>query len=330
MDKYSVRLLLIIEEGNFISLVSIGDIQRAILKNISLSTKVENILRSKIEVANSLDDIEKIKSEMLATRTECMPIIDINNRLIDVVFWEDLFADKYSDNQKLTLPVIIMAGGIGSRLKPLTNVIPKPLLPIGQNTIIEEIMTRFKNIGSNEFYISVNYKADIIEHYLKSIQNNSFIIKFIHEKKPLGTAGSLHLLKGKIDTSFFVSNCDILINHNYIDFYRYHVDNMNDITIIAALKHYPISYGTIETGMNGDLLALIEKPELTFKINTGMYLLEPRMFDYIPDNECFHITELISAVKNAGGRIGVFPISQGSWKDIGERDEYLSVLNWNQ
>ena len=152
------------------------------------------------------------------------------------------------------------------------------------------------------------------------------IINYIEEDKPLGTAGSLSLLKGKINQTFFVSNCDILIDQDYSEILHYHYENKNEITVVAALKNFPIAYGTIETGENGHLTALVEKPELTFKINSGMYILESQPIDEIPDDTFYYITDLIGKLQQQGRRVGVFPIWQSSWLDIGDWKEYLEVL----
>ncbi|WP_460545713.1 sugar phosphate nucleotidyltransferase, partial [Echinicola sediminis] len=148
-------------------------------------------------------------------------------------------------------------------------------------------------------------------------------LNFFKEDKPLGTAGSLHLLKGKLKETFFVSNCDILIDEDYSQILKYHKENRNEITLVPALKHISIPYGTIETGENGVLENMAEKPNWTIKINAGLYVLEPSLIDEIPENEFFHITHLIEKVKKRNGRVGVFPVSEKSWKDIGEWDEYL-------
>jgi NDP-sugar pyrophosphorylase family protein len=220
-----------------------------------------------------------------------------------------------------------MAGGKGTRLKPITNILPKALIPIGESTILEHIMDRFAGIGCLNFHLSVNYKADMIRHYFKALNHPDYKISYFEEEKPLGTVGSLYLLKGKINQTFFISNCDIIIEEDYGEIYNYHKENKNEITIVAALKHYPIPYGTIETGNNGILLSLSEKPELTFKINSGMYILEPHLINDIPENTFYHITDLIDKVKSEGGKVGVFPVSENSWQDIGDWDEYLSTAN---
>jgi NDP-sugar pyrophosphorylase family protein len=142
----------------------------------------------------------------------------------------------------------------------------------------------------------------------------------------MGTAGSLSLLKDRIHETFFVSNCDILIEQDYSEILRYHKENKNEITLVAALKHYPIPYGTVEAGENGQLIALKEKPELTFKINSGMYILDPHLLNEIPDNQFFHIIQLIEKVKKRKGKVGVFPVSEKSWRDIGEWSEYLKLI----
>jgi NDP-sugar pyrophosphorylase family protein len=203
--------------------------------------------------------------------------------------------------------------------------LPKPLIPLHEKSIIEEIIERFGEHGCQDFLISVNYKAALIEYYLKS-QNLNFNLKFFNEEQPMGTAGSLSLLKGKINETFFVSNCDILIEQDYSEILDFHQVNKNEITIVAALKHYPIAYGTIETGENGRLLKLVEKPELTFKINSGMYILEPHLLNEIPENLFFHITNLIEEILKRKGNIGVFPVSEKSWKDIGSWEEYRNEI----
>ena len=328
MDKIDKKLLLVFDKEKFVNILSIGDIQRAILNNVSLDTPVIKVLRKQTRVASINDSLENIKETMRKFRMECMPVLDGNKELVKVYFWEDVFgADEKRIKEKLNLPVVIMAGGKGTRMKPLTNVIPKPLIPIGEKTIIEEIMDRFVDFGCNEFFISVNYKAETIKHYFKQLKNNNYKIEYFQEDKPLGTAGSLFLIKEKIKSTFFVSNCDIIISQDYSDILSYHNKNKNEITIVSALKNFPIPYGTIETGENGILKELTEKPELTFQINTGMYILEPHLLNEIPENNFFHITQLIDNVKNRGGKVGVFPVSGGSWKDMGEINNYFHFVN---
>lgn len=327
MDKINQKSLLVFKENKFLNVLSVGDIQRSILKNIELGSPVGNVLRKNTRVARQTDSFEDIKEIMYEFRIECMPVLDEDERLINVYFWEDIFGENENgSNIKLDLPVVIMAGGKGTRLKPLTNLIPKPLIPVGDNTIIEEIMNRFVAVGCKDFHISVNYKSEAIRHYLGQLNNSTYQLNYFEENKPLGTAGSLYLLKDKIRSTFFVTNCDIIIDSDYSEMLKYHEDHENELTIIAALKHYPIPYGTIKTGSGGILLELLEKPELVFQINSGMYILEPHLLREIPEDDFFHVTHLVEKIKKRKGKVGVFPVSEGSWTDIGEWKGYLDKI----
>lgn len=327
MDSIKRKLLIVTREGRYHSLLSIGDIQRAIIANISTNTPVGNILRHEVKVASVTDDREKIIKSIKERRNEYMPIVNVSGEVVDVIFWEDLFRkDERKFRSTLNLPVVIMAGGQGTRLRPLTNVFPKPLLPIGEQTIIEDIMDNFIAYGCRNFFLSINYKAEFIKLYFKSISSNNYQIEYFEEPKPLGTAGSLRLLKEKINSTFFVSNCDIIVEDDYAEILRYHRGNHNEITMVAAVKKLNIPYGTLETKEDGLLASLQEKPDFTFKINTGFYILEPHLLNEIPDNEFYHITFLIEKLLNENRKVGVFPVSEGSWTDVGTWDEYLKMI----
>lgn len=326
MDEAKVKTLLVFNEEHFEGLITIGDIQRAIINNIALKEPVSCILnRNKIYGYQSEGE-DVIKDKMRRMRAEVMPIFDDNGELVDVWFWNDLFKKaELSQREKINLPVVIMAGGKGTRLKPITNVIPKPLIPVGDKTILEEIMNQFEGIGCQKFYMSVNYKSDMMRFYLDQLEHH-YDIEFFEETKPLGTIGSVSLLKGKINTPFFVSNCDIIIDQDYRDVYEYHQNNRNDLTIVTAVKSFRIPYGVIETGDDGLMTGLQEKPEQTYMINTGVYILNSELIDEIPEGEFFHITHLMEKVKSRGGRVGCFPVSEHSWKDMGEWPEYLKMI----
>ena len=326
MDTEKVKSLFVFTEDKFEGLLTIGDIQRAILKGIDLSSTVSSILSKDKIYASVGETIESIKIKMSRLRAECMPVVDEDGNLVDVYFWKDLLGDLTQKNvPNISLPVVIMAGGKGTRLAPLTNVYPKPLIPIGEKTIVETIMDKFVAHGCHDFYMSVNYKADTIKNYFDFINNPNYNIHYFQEDKPLGTAGSLRLLKDKINSTFFVSNCDILIEEDYSEILDYHRNNNNELTVVAAVKTFSIPYGTITTGENGILESIEEKPTLSFKINTGLYILDPSLIDEIPD-EFYHITHLMEKLKSEGRRVGVYPISQNDWKDMGEWNEYLKMI----
>lgn len=327
MDNTEHRLLIVTKYNHYIGLVSIGDIQRAIIKGVSLDSPVEPILRSNFTVASVNDNVENIKEAMREKMIEFMPVIDKEGKIADIIFWKNVFeADININRPKIDLPVVIMAGGKGTRLKPITNVLPKPLVPIGDKTILEVIMDQFETIGCHKFYMSVNYKADLIKYYLGQL-DHQYDIEFFMEDKPLGTIGSVSLLKGKINTPFFVSNCDSINEQDYRDVYDYHISNHNDMTIVTMVKSFKIPYGVIETGEDGLMTALKEKPEQTYQVNTGVYILNSDLINEIPEGVFFHITQLMEKVQKRGGRVGCFPVSEYSWKDMGEWPEYLKMIN---
>lgn len=327
MDEVKVKILLVFSGEHFEGLITIGDIQRAIIKNIALKEPVSRILNKDKIYGYQSEGEEIIREKMRRMRAEVMPILDEQGELVDILFWGDLFKKaELAEREKINLPVVIMAGGKGTRLKPITNVIPKPLVPIGDKTILETILDQFEEIGCTKFYMSVNYKADIMKYYLSQL-DHKYDIEFFQEDKPLGTIGSVSLLKGKITTPFFVSNCDIINDQDYRDVYEYHVSNHNDLTIVTAVKSIKIPYGVIETGDDGLMTGLHEKPEQTYMINTGVYILNPELIDEIPERQFFHITHLMERIKARGGRVGCFPVSEHAWKDMGEWPEYLKMIN---
>ncbi|MCA6363777.1 MAG: nucleotidyltransferase family protein [Bacteroidetes bacterium] len=329
MDAIDRKLLLVFDNDVFKGLLSIGDIQRAIIKNIPLDQAISSVMRSNIRVATIDDDREEIRKNMFEYRTECMPIINQDGSIHDVLFWEEEFSENQlvPDGGLEGVPVVIMAGGLGSRLKPLTNVIPKPLVPVGDKPIIEIIVNRFNRLGVKDFYFSVNYKKEMIEYYFDHIQSKKYQVQYFTEDKPLGTAGSIYLLKKVLKVPFFVSNCDILIEQDYREIYNYHIENSNTITLVGSLKHVRIPYGTIEIGEGGILKEMKEKPEITYMINSGMYVLDPLVLEFIPDNTFMHITELIEIVKNKKEfKVGVFPVSEKAWFDIGDWEEYRQTI----
>lgn len=327
MDSSKTKLLFVFDGNKFVGLLTIGDVQRAILKDIILTSSIFTILDKNKVYASVNESVEEIKNKMTKLRAECMPVVDENGNLVKVYSWKDLFGSKaHTEYPSLNIPVVIMAGGMGSRLAPLTNIYPKPLIPIGEKTIVESIMDKFVNYNCHDFYMSVNYKADTIKNYFDFINNSEYNVSYFQEDKPMGTAGSLRLLKDKINSTFFVSNCDILIEEDYANILEYHRSNKNELTVVAAVKTISIPYGTIITGENGLLESIEEKPTLSFKINTGLYILEPSLLDDIPD-EFFHITHLMEKLKSQGRRVGVYPISQNDWKDMGDWNEYLKLID---
>lgn len=326
MDCIERKLLVVCDREKFLGVISIGDIQRALLKKMDLSDTVSKHIRPDIIFAKDTDNLQEIKKIMQQERIESMPIVDSSGTLVDIIEWKDIFDSCVGITQEsIRCPVVIMAGGEGKRLRPLTNIIPKPLIPVSEKTIIEEIMDRFLLAECNEFYLSVNYMADTIKNYFAD--KTEYHVQYVQEEKPLGTAGSLFLVKEQLKGTFFVSNCDILVDVNLKDLIDYHKTNHNIATAVSVLKDYEIPYGTFETKDGGILVKINEKPTYTYQINSGFYILEPEIFEYIQENEFIHITDLFEMMIADGKQVGVFPVPEGAWRDMGNWEEYLRMIN---
>ena len=245
--------------------------------------------------------------------------------MVSVVRWLDLFEKNILNDKLSGVPTVIMAGGAGSRLAPVTAFLPKPLMPIGDKPIAELIMERFSGFGCKDFYLSVNFKANLLRTYFNEFRH-MYNISYIQEPKPLGTAGSLHLLKGRVKKSFFVSNCDVLIEADYSDIYRFHQQNKNAITLVVSIKHHTVPYGVCEIGEGGRLKGIKEKPEYDFLINTGLYVMSPDVIGDIPKDTPYHVTDLIADYTLRKRKIGVYPVSEKSWFDMGEWKEFQKMF----
>lgn len=320
-------VLIVDEHDKIIGLLTDGDFRRAILNGISLAENCLKIAnREFISIDKSVTEREIINI-FLQSKIDHLPILE-NGLLIEI-----LQRKNFNLSGKVVLPatledvfVVIMAGGKGTRMKPFTNILPKPLIPVGSKSMLEVIMDEYQRYFNSNFFISVNYKANLIKAYLEEYAD-LYKVSYIMEDSPLGTAGALKYIKGKINKSFFVSNCDILIKANYADIYRNHIEKKNDFTIISSMIHYKIPYGVCEIENGGELKRLVEKPEYDFLVNAGMYIVNPEVLSLIPDNTYYNITDLIDAIKKDGGKVGVFPVSENSYHDSGQWKEYGNMLD---
>lgn len=304
-----------------------GDVRRWILGGGELDSLVDSVCNRDPLVLHDSSISDEIRDEMTAKGITYVPVVDESRRVVEVRSWQQIFGGEpavVKERAQLDMPVAIMAGGFGTRMSPFTSVLPKPLIPIGGRTVIELIVDKFTAYGADEFYLSVNYKSKIIKSYFEELEPN-YSVKYVDEDKPLGTAGSLRQLAGRVEGDLMVTNCDVLVSADLADLARHHVEKRNDITMVVSLKNYRIPYGVCEIENGGLLRAIREKPQFDFLVNTGLYVLRSGVLDLIPEGEVFHFTDLISAVKAGGGRVGVYPISDRAWMDTGEWAEYRAA-----
>jgi NDP-sugar pyrophosphorylase family protein len=256
---------------------------------------------------------------MREKKIEGLPLVNEHMEVVDILFWNELNSSKERITEGKKVPVVIMAGGKGSRLYPYTKIIPKPLIPIGDTPIVERIMNQMMSYGFTEFYLTVNYRKELIKAYFND--DDRYHLNFIEEKEPLGTAGSLSLLKDKITDSFFVSNCDILVDVNYEKLLDHHIKNENQITVVTAMKNYEVPYGVVSLDEEGRIQALNEKPSYEFLVSTGLYVLEKGVLNTLPEGAPFDMPDLIRLCLQNGKKAGAYPVMDSTWLDMGEFSE---------
>lgn len=323
LDKGREKVVFVTEDKKLVGVVTDGDIRRWILGNGELSENVRKVMNEKpICVYEYEYTKETIKALLIKEKIQAVPVLDSKGQIKKVIFWDDVLGEgtHYDEQRAIECPVVIMAGGKGTRLYPYTKVLPKPLIPIGDLTIIERIINQFRAFKCQDFYLTVNYKKNMIKAYLEDKQRD-YRLNYVEEEKFLGTGGSLYLLRDELDGSFFVSNCDILVEADYADILEYHRRNGYKITMVTSLKNYTIPYGVVEVEEGGTIAKMLEKPEFNFQVNTGLYVLESEVLDHIPENEFFHITDLINMYIEKGEKVGVYPVTENSWMDMGEIKE---------
>ncbi len=323
LDSSEKDLLFVFNKKQPIGYVADSAIRQHLIKKQSFNTQIGNLA---VKDFYKLQDIDTkfIKNYFLTNiNAEFLPVLAGSEVKI---FYKSDFFPLHNRQDLKDIPVVIMAGGEGKRLRPYTQILPKPLLPLGNSTIIETIINKFRAYKIKDFIITINYKAELIKSYFKSL-NPSYNVSFIQEPKPLGTAGSLSYLKNFTTKPFFVSNCDILIHTDYQKIYNFHVSKKFDISLIAAVVPNQIPYGICDVDENFALLEIQEKPTFYYLVNSGLYIINPNLLDLIPDNQAFDMTQFINLVHKLGGKVGVYPISAKSWQDFGQLDLFEKTLN---
>ncbi len=304
-----------------------GDIRRWILSDGDLQAPVLRVCNPTPYSVPEGYDAERVRTDMLDRNLGCVPVLGPSREIVRLLFWKELFQDATAGKPKrqLHLPVVIMAGGRGTRLEPFTSVLPKPLIPVGGRTIIEIIIDQFRPFGVERFILSVNYKSKIIKSFFEELAP-TYTVDYLEETEPLGTAGGLRALAASSSESIIVTNCDIIIQADYAELAAFHAANGYDITLVASLKDYHIPYGVCEIENGGSLARITEKPRYSFLVNTGMYVVRRDRLALIPEHERCDMPGFMQLVKEAGGRVGVFPIGEKAWVDTGEWAEYRKAL----
>ncbi len=316
LDETGQRILFIAPEGRLQAALTDGDIRKFFLRG---GTPDQTVDRAANYHPLSLPIAERGRARevLQAHRIDALPILDKRGVITDIVFAYKLDVDN---RKRVDIPVVMMAGGLGTRLYPYTKILPKPLIPVGEQPIAELIIDRFRDFGCHDFTIIVNYKRGMIKSYFTDLEKD-YTVHFADEDVFMGTGGGLCLLKGKMQSPFFFTNCDTLLDVDFGDIYEYHKKHGNLVTMICAFKHYTVPYGVVELGQDGGIAAMREKPELDFLTNTGVYVVEPRVVEEMRDGEVIGFPDVIERYRAAGEKVGVYPIGENSWMDMGQLEE---------
>ena len=294
-----------------------GDVRRSIIQRGRLDSIAEEIMKCH-PVTIRVSESRYAEKIMRKHQVRSVPLVDDSGRIQDIFFLDRKSSDTIIKG-RIDSPVVIMAGGKGTRLQPFTSILPKPLIPIGEKTITEHILDRFLNVGCSRYVMILNYKKHLIQAYIKDSDINANI-EFIEEEEYLGTGGGLRLLLNRFNESFFVTNCDILIEEDYSTILEYHRKSRNIATIVCAVKNMTLPYGVVKTSEEGKITAILEKPDISSIVNTGFYVLEPEFIEKIPDGKVSQITDLFQRCIDSGDRVGMYPVSEDKWMDMGQFD----------
>lgn len=316
IDKNTSGILFLVNEsGVLVGCITDGDIRRYLLAGGRMTDPAVEAANKTPRFARSMDEARSLyhKKNYIV-----IPVLDDGGSVIDLYAGDS--GTQKKQRSPINIPVVINAGGKGTRLDPFTRVLPKPLIPVGDIPIIELIMQEFQTYSCNEFHIIVNYKKDLMKAYFADNERN-YSITWYDEDKPLGTGGGLSLLKGRFTSTFFFANCDALLTANYESMTKFHKENGNAITMICAYKNLNIPYGVVEMGANGVIEDMKEKPLMSFLTNTGIYIVEPEVVDDMIDDESIGFPDVIERQRQKGRKVAVFPVSENDWMDMGQISE---------
>lgn len=315
INNGSMRIALVCDGDKLVGVVADPDIRRAFLAGLKLEDSIEAITTKNPITAHINDSIEKIAALAAKHKVYEIPIVDDVGRLVGIQEIDEILNQKTKPNR-----AVIMAGGLGTRLRPLTEEMPKPMLKVGNKPILETIIENFSKYGFKNIILCVNYKSHIIEDYFGDGSEFGVNIEYAHENKRLGTAGALSLVADKLTDPFFVMNGDLLTNVNFEHFHNFHT-SMNSIATMAVREYeHQIPYGVVNV-KEGKIVSIEEKPTHNFFVSAGIYMLSQGVLDLIPRNEFFDMPTLFEQLISKGENATSFPIRE-YWLDIGRMSDY--------
>ena len=322
LENNEFKALILEEDGILLGILTDGDIRRFLLKQGRMTDPVEKAVTKNPKYVSGYH--EKPARDLL-DRLDCtvVPMLDNSGRVHALVF-NDVTVHRMRDD--ISNPVIIMAGGFGTRLHPYTEILPKPLIPVGRTTITELIIDRFRKFGCQDITLVLGHKKNLIKAYFSEVDMD-YSLSFADEEQPLGTGGGLALFKGKYDGPVFVTYCDNVIEADYREILSSHEKDGSALTVVVAKKTVSIPYGVIDISKEGEITAVREKPVENYFINTGFYVVSQAFIDIVEDNKFQHITDLIEKCRSKGLRVGSYLVEEDCFTDIGQLKDLEALGN---
>lgn len=316
IDKAAMQIALVVDEENkLLGTLTDGDIRRGLLKGLDLNSSIESIIFKTPTIAKISDTKEDILKLALSKKLHQIPIVDNDGKLVGIQEIDELIKPKKKTNK-----VILMVGGLGTRLRPLTETTPKPMLEVGNKPILQTIVEKFAEYGYVNIVMCVNYKSNIIQDYFGDGSEFGVNIEYILEEQRMGTAGALSLLKEKQCEPFFVMNGDLLTNVNFEHLHDFHLSNDSIGTMCVREYDFQVPYGVVNID-GSKILSIEEKPTHKFFVSAGIYMLSPDVLKYIPKNDFFDMPTLFEKLISENKNTISFPLRE-YWLDIGRIEEY--------
>lgn len=321
IDSGSMKIALVADESNILlGTLTDGDVRRALLNGRGLDDSIEPIYYRTPTICGANDSKEKILQLAVAHKLYQIPIVDGEGKIVGIAEVDELLQPTQRTNK-----VVIMAGGLGTRLSPLTDATPKPMLHVGNKPILETIIENFSKYGYTDIILSVSYKSHVIEEYFGDGSAFGVRIEYIHESKRMGTAGALSLVRDRLREPFFVMNGDLLTNINFEHMHDYHRSHNAVATMAVREYDFQVPYGVVNVS-DGRIASIEEKPIHKFFVSAGIYILSPQALAHIPDDELFDMPTLFEKLVAHGISAVSFPIRE-YWLDIGRIGDYEKANN---
>jgi len=316
IDASALQIALVVDTANhLLGTVTDGDIRRGILSNIALDEPVHKIMFTQPSTAKIEEDRDTILAKMKSKLLRQIPILDQFGCVVGLENWEELANIKERENI-----VVLMAGGLGTRLGALTNDCPKPLLKVGNKPVLETILESCREYGFRRFYFSVNYRADMVENYFGNGSRWGVDISYIQENKRLGTAGALGILPIKPTLPLLIMNADVLTKVNLNQLFDFHVEHNAMATMCVREYDFQVPYGVVKLDQHR-LIGIEEKPVQSFFVSAGIYVLNSEALQFIPKNEFFDMPTLFEKIISEKHETAAFPVHE-YWLDIGKIADY--------